>query len=139
MTLGQIGGVGGQFVCDHADFHIVAVGQAKVLFGRDVAKHCCAVPTDLCRADARGDVVIPRRDVRDQWPECVERCFAAHLKLLFHILFDLVHRHVARPFDHDLHVLFPRAVGELAKGVEFGELRFVVGIRNAAGAQAIAE
>ena len=46
---------------------------------------------------------------------------------------------MARAFDHDLYVVFPCFGGQFAQGVQFGELRFVVGIGNAAGAQAVAE
>ena len=38
-----------------------------------------------------------------------------------------------------LYVVFPRFTGQFAQGVQFSELRFVVGIGNAAGAQAVAE
>ena len=123
VALRQIRRVGRQLVGDHADLHIVPVRQAQMLLGRDVAQHRGAIPADLCRADAAGDVVIPRRNVGDERAQGVERRFTAHLQLLFHVLLDLVHGHVARPFDHHLHIMRPRAVGEFAQRVEFGELR----------------
>src|SRR3546814_10089208 len=43
--------------------HIVAVGQAQMLLGRDVAEHRGAVPADHRGADAVGDMVVTRRDV----------------------------------------------------------------------------
>ena len=46
---------------------------------------------------------------------------------------------MAGAFDHHLHIVLPGNVGQLAEGLEFGHLRFVVGIRHRAGAQAIAE
>src|SRR3546814_6651774 len=46
---------------------------------------------------------------------------------------------MAGAFDHHLHIVLPGLFGKLAKGVEFGELRFVVRVRDAAGAEAIAE
>ena len=46
---------------------------------------------------------------------------------------------MAGAFDHDLHVLFPGALGEFAQRVELGKLRFVIGVGNRAGAQAIAQ
>ena len=39
MALGQVGGMGGDAIGDHARLHIVAVGQAQMLLGRDIAKH----------------------------------------------------------------------------------------------------
>jgi hypothetical protein len=50
-----------------------------------------------------------------------------------------VHGHVARAFVHDLHAFGPRAFGKFALHFEFGELRFVVGVGNRAGAQAVAD
>ena len=73
VALGQVGGVGGELVGDDADLHVVAVGQAEMLLGRDVAEHRRAVPADHRRADAAGDVVIARRDIGDERPERVER------------------------------------------------------------------
>ena len=39
MALGEIGGVGGDAIGDHARLHIVAIRQAQMLLGRDVAEH----------------------------------------------------------------------------------------------------
>ena len=43
--------------------HIFFVGQAQMLFGCDVAQHGCAVPTNLCRANTAGNVVIAWRNI----------------------------------------------------------------------------
>ena len=47
----DIGGVRGDLVGDDAGLHVVAVGQAEMLLGRDVAEHRRAVPADHGRAD----------------------------------------------------------------------------------------
>ena len=44
---------------------------------------------------------------------------------------------MARPFDHDLNILCPGALGQLAQRIQFGKLRFVIGVINAAGAKAV--
>ncbi len=111
VALGEIGGVGCQFVGDHPDLDVVAVGQAEMLFRRNVAKHCGAVPADHRSADSAGDMVVAGRDVGRQRPQGVEWRFAAHRELFFHILLDLVHRDVAGAFDHHLHVARPGALG----------------------------
>ena len=139
VPLGQICRVGRQLIGDHADFYIVAIGQAEMLLGCDITEHRGAIPADLRRADAAGDMVISRRDVGGERPERVEGRFAARLKLLFHILLDLVHGHMPRPFDHHSHILCPGALGEFAQRVELGKLRFVIRVVNASRAQAIAE
>ena len=46
---------------------------------------------------------------------------------------------MAGAFNHHLHIVLPRFGGELAQGVQFAELRFIVGIGNAARAQAVAQ
>ena len=139
MPLGQISGVGGELVGHHADLHVITVGQAQMLLGRDIAKHRGAVPADHGRADAAGDMVVARRDVGGERPQCVEGRFAAGFELLFHIPLDLVHGHMARPFDHHLHILFPGALGQFAQRIEFGELRLVIGVGDRSGAQAVAQ
>ena len=72
-------------------------------------------------------------------PERVERRLAAFLELLVHVDLDLVHRHVAGALDHHLAALAPRDLRQLAERFEFGELRAVVGVRDRAGAQPVAE
>ncbi len=46
---------------------------------------------------------------------------------------------MARAFDHHLHVVFPRHLRQFTQGLQFGQLRFVIGVVNRAGAQAVAE
>ena len=110
-----------------------------MLLGRDVAEHRRAEPADHGGADARGDVVVARRDVGDERPERIERRLAAFAQLLVHVGLDLVHGHVARALDHDLAALVPGDLGELAQGLELGELRGIVGVGVAAGPQAVAQ
>ncbi len=43
-----------------------------MLFRRDVAKHRCAVPTNLRRANATRDVVIAWCDIGNQWSQGIE-------------------------------------------------------------------
>ena len=136
---GDVGGVGGDLVGDDAVLHILLVGQAEVLLGRDVAEHRRAVPADHRRADGRGDVVVAGSDVGDQRAERVERRAVAVFDFLVDLLLDLVERHVAGTFDHDLHVVLPGLRGQLAERLELGELRLVAGVGDAAGAEAVAE
>src|SRR5207248_6034577 len=105
---------------------------------RDVTKHGASVPADHGRADGAGDVIVAGRDVGGERAESVERRFVAPLELFLHVLSNQVHWDVARAFVHYLDVLFPGALGQLALRVEFGELRFVVRIRDTAWPQAIA-
>src|ERR1700689_4485876 len=110
-----------------------------MLFGRDVAEHGGAVPSDHGCADGAGDVVIARSYIGDQWAQGVERSFVAEFDFFFDLLFYFVHGDVAGAFDHDLHVLLPGDFRELAESFQFGELGFVAGVGYAAGAQAVAQ
>ena len=84
-------------------------------------------------------MVVAWRDVSRERAQRVERRLVALGQLAVHVLLDQVHRHVARPFDHDLHVVFPRARREPAEFFQFAELRLVVRVRDAAGTQPVAE
>ena len=46
---------------------------------------------------------------------------------------------MAGALDHHLHVMVPGDLGELAQRVELGELRLVIGVGDASGAEAVAE
>ena len=63
----------------------------------------------------------------------------AELALELHVVFDLIERHVAGPFDHHLHALGPGALGQFAERCQLAKLGFVGGVGQAAGAQAVAE
>ena len=63
----------------------------------------------------------------------------ALLYLTFHILLNLVHGHVSGAFDESLYILVPGTEHKLAHGIEFGKLRFVIGIVRRAGTQAVAQ
>ncbi len=139
VALGQVGRVGGDLVGDHPGLDVVSIGQAEVLFGGDVAEHGAAVAADHRGADGRGDVVVARSDVRGQGPQRVKRRLVAVLELLGHVLFDLVHGHVARTLDHDLDIVLPRDLGELPQGPQLAELGLVVGVGDRSWAQAVAQ
>ena len=66
VALGHIGGVRGDLVGDDALLDVIAVGQAQVLLGRDVAQHGRAHPADHGGTDGAGNVVVARRDVDGQ-------------------------------------------------------------------------
>ena len=44
---------------------------------------------------------------------------------------------MAGPFNHHLHILCPGALRQLAQRIQFGKLRFVIGVVDAAGAQTV--
>ena len=101
---------------------------------RDVAEHRRAAPAGQGRADGAGDVVVAGGDVGHERAEHVERRPVADFDLLLDVHVDLVHRDVARTFDHDLRAVLPAALGELAQDVELGELGLVAGVGDASRA-----
>src|SRR5579885_2132294 len=136
---GDVSGVCGDFIGNHAVLYVFLVGQAEVLFGRDVAEHGSAVPSNEGRADGGGDVIVAGSDIGDQRPESVEGRAVAVFDFLIHLLLDFVERNVARAFDHDLNVAFPGFLGEFTQGFELGKLGLVGSVGHAAWTQAIAE
>ncbi len=84
-------------------------------------------------------MVVGRCDVGGQRPQRVERGLLAQLLFQPHVLDDLVHRDVARAFDHHLHAMGFRDLGQLAQRAQLGELRGVVGVGDRAGPQPVAE
>ncbi len=88
---------------------------------------------------ARGDVVVAGGDVGDERAEDVERGLVALDRLLLHVHGDLVHRDVPGTFDHHLAAALPGPAGQLAEGLQLGELRGVGGVGDRAGAEAVAE
>ncbi len=97
MAFREVGGVGGDFVGNQPLFDILFVGQAEMLFRRDIAQHGAAEPADHCRADTGGEMVVARRDISGERPQGVERRFVAVLQLFGYIAADHLHRHVAGP------------------------------------------
>merc|ERR1712080_525521 len=100
---------------------------SPMLLGRDVAEQRGPQLGNARRTDGGSDVVVARRDVRCQRPERVEGCLLAPLDLLGHVIRNLIHGNVPRPFIHDLNVLFPRALLQLSLNCQFAELGEVVG------------
>src|SRR6202035_3879606 len=129
----------GDLVGDDAGLDVVAVRQPQGLLGGDVAEHGAAVPADHGGADRRGDVVVAGGDVGGQRAQGVEGGLAAGLELFLHVDLDEVHGDVAGALDHHLHVVLPGHLGELAQGLQLGELGGVVGVGDRAGAQAVAQ
>ena len=139
VVLGNIGGMAGDLVGDHALLHIILVRQTEVFLRGHVAQHSGAVAADLGGADGGGDVVVTRSGIGGQWSQGVERSVVAHGLLQLDVHAHGVERHVARALDHHLHVLGPGALGQLAQGHELGKLCSVVGVGQGAGAQAVAK
>src|SRR5436190_15393870 len=69
---GDVGGVGGDLVRDAALLHVVLLGQAQVLLGRDVTEHAGAVVRGGGGADAACNVVVAGENVGHQRAEHVE-------------------------------------------------------------------
>src|ERR1700683_2153326 len=139
MTLGEVGGMRSDAVGDDAGLDILAVGQTEVFLRRHIAEHGGSEPADHRGANPRRDVVVARSNVRGQRPQRIEGRLAAFAKLLFHVDLDLVHRHMTRPFDHNLAALIPGDLRQFAKRLQFRALRAVVGVGDRARTQAIAK
>ena len=139
VSLGEVGGVGGDLVGDDSLADVVAVRQAEVFLRRDVAEHGAAVPTDVGGTDGAGDVVVAGSDVGGERSERVEGGFVAPLELLLHVFLDEVQGDVAGAFVHDLAALGPGSGRKFSLDLEFGELGVVVGVGDGAGTEAVTD
>ncbi len=84
-------------------------------------------------------MVIAGRDVGGERPQRIEGGLAAFAQLFLHVYLDLVHGHMAGPFDHDLAALVPGHFRQFAEGFQLCELGRIIGVGNRAGAQAVAQ
>ena len=84
-------------------------------------------------------MVITGRDIGGQWPQRVKRRFVTPIELLVHIFFDELHRHMAGPLNHHLHIMLPRDLRQLTQRLQFAQLRRIIGIINRARTQAITQ
>mmetsp|Transcript_18714 Transcript_18714/g.33393 ORF Transcript_18714/g.33393 Transcript_18714/m.33393 type:complete len:243 (-) Transcript_18714:966-1694(-) len=110
-----------------------------MLLGGDITQERGASGADSGGADGRGDVVVAGRDVGGEGAEGVKGRLRAPVQLLVHVFLDLVQRHVAGALVHHLHVLLPGPACKLPLHLELEKLRRVVGVLDAAGAEAVAD
>ena len=61
MPFGQVGGMGGDFIGDHAFLDVLFAWQPQMFFGRHITKHCAPIPADHSGADAAGDMIVAGR------------------------------------------------------------------------------
>ena len=61
-------------------------------------------------------MVVSGSDVGGERPKRIEGRLLAIFQLQIHVLFDELHWHVPRAFDHHLHVVLPGDVGEFTEG-----------------------
>ena len=139
MSFRKIGCMSSNFVSDHSHAYVFFVGQSKMFFRSDIAKHCCAQPTNLCSTNSRCDMVISGSDVCNQRAEGIERSIVTFFYLTFHVFFDFMHRYMSRPFNECLHILFPGTYYKLSHGVELGKLCFIISIVDRPGAKAVSQ
>ncbi len=76
-------------------------------------------------ADGRRNVIVARGDIGHERSQYIERCPVTDGLLHLHIRRDLIHRHMSRSFDHDLHILLPGALRELPKPDQLSDLRCI--------------
>src|SRR5450432_2371608 len=127
------------FVTDDARTNILFIGKTKVFFGSYIAEHGCPVPPYLGSSNRACNVIVAGGDVGDERPQGVEGSLKTVPKLLVRILLDALHRYVTGTFNHHLYVMFPGAFCQLAERAQFGELGFIIGVINRAGAKTIAQ
>ena len=138
-ALGNVGGVGRDLRGHDALLHVVHVGQGQMLRRGDIAQEGGTAGGSHGSADGGGDVVIAGGDVGDEGSQHVERGTHADALLHLHIGGDLIQGHMAGAFHHDLHVVGPSPLGQLAQTDQLLDLADVGGVGQAAGAACVAQ
>ena len=85
------------------------------------------------------DVIVARRDVDHERPECVERRAVTDLLHSLDVHLDLLHGYVPRPLDHHLDIACPGPPSQLTQRVELRKLGTIARVVQAAGPQRVAE
>ena len=104
-----------------------------------VAQEVGAAYCSKSAADSAGNMVIAGSNVGYERSEHVERCAVAQAFLQLHVSSNLVVRHVAGAFYHNLYALIPSALCQFTQVEQLLNLRSVGSISNAAGTQAITQ
>src|SRR5215217_3712003 len=131
--------VRGDAVGDEPLLHFFGVREAQMLLGGHVAEHAGAVPTYNGGAYGARDVIIAGGDICYQGAKGVEGGLVADLLLHLHVLLELVEGYMAGTLYHDLHVLLPGTLGELAQGPKLGELGLIRGVGHAPRTEAVSQ
>ena len=138
-ALGDVGGVSGDLGGHDALLYVLHIGQCQMLGGGHIAQEGRTAGRCHCAADGSRDVVVAGGDVGDEGSQHIEGCTHADALLDFHVGGDLIQRHMAGAFDHDLHVVGPGALGQLAQTDQLLDLADVGGIGQAAGTAGVAQ
>src|SRR5580658_7373594 len=131
--------MGGDLVGDDAVFDILLVWQAQMFLWCDVAEHRAAVPAVHRGANGAGDVVVAGSDVSGQRAKSVKGSFVAPLQLFGHVFLDHVDWDMPGAFVHYLSAVRPGALRQVSLRLQLGELRLVIGIRDGAWPQTVAD
>ena len=84
-------------------------------------------------------MIIGRCNICRQWAQGIKRGLVTVLQLFIHILFNHLHGYMARPLDHDLHIMLPSFLGQLAERFQFRKLSPIVSISKTTRTQAITQ
>ena len=138
MALAKIRGVRRDLVGNDAIANILLVGKPEMLLRGHITEHCGSIPSNHRGTDRTGDVIIPRCDIRGEWPQRVKGGLMTMLELFFHIGLDHVHRDMTWSLNHHLDIMLPSHLSQLTQRVEFGKLSRIIGIGNRSWPEAIA-
>ena len=110
------------------------------MLGRShIAQKCRTAHGSHGTADGSSDVVIARGNICYQRSKHIERRSLADGLLHLHVGSNLIHRHMARPLYHHLHILCPGTLGQLPQAHQLLNLAHIGSIRQAARTAGIAE
>ena len=138
-SLCNIGGVSGNLRGDDSLSDVVHIRQGQMLRRRHIAEERRAMHSGRGAADSRSYVVVSRSNIRHQRPQHIKGGAHAKRLLQFHVRCDLVQRHMAGAFHHDLHVMRPGPFRQFPEANQLVNLAGVRSVRQTTGAAGVAE
>ena len=111
---------------------ILYIRQSQVFSRCNIAKESSTVHSGNCTSDRCSDMVISRSDISYQRSEYIERCTHADALLYLHICSNLIQRHMARTFYHNLYIVIPCTFGQFSEANQLFNLAYVRCISKAA-------
>jgi len=82
---------------------------------RHIAEKVCSCCSCDSASYSSGNVVVSHAYIGDKRAKHIKRRSLADLFFNLYVQLDLIKRHVARPFDNDLHIAFHCPVTQLAQ------------------------
>ena len=131
-SFGNICRMGCNLGSNNSLFDIFYIRKSQMFCRCYIAEECGSVHGCNSTTDRSSDMVISRCDIGNERSKYIEWRSHADGLLNFHVGSNLVKRHMARSFNHDLHVMGPCTFGKFSKTYQLFNLAYISGISQTA-------